>query len=86
MSVPLLTDRVECFVPPRKGVRHVLRIIRELLALKPKGRGTSVGPAIEELNRVLRKRAVVFVLSDFMDEVSIVRFEPPGEDMTSSPW
>lgn len=62
------TDRVEKFVPPRKGPRHVLRIIRELLALKPKGRGTSVGPAIEELNRVLRKRAVVFVLSDFMDE------------------
>ena len=62
------TDRVELFLPPRKGLRHVLRIIRELLALEPKGRGTRLGPAIEELNRVLRKRAVVFVLSDFLDE------------------
>lgn len=62
------TDRVEKFVPPRKGPKHVLRIVRELLALKPEGRGTAVGPAIEELDRVLRKRGVVFVLSDFMDD------------------
>lgn len=62
------TDQVELYLPPRKGLRHVLRIIRELLALEPKGRGTRVGPAIEELDRVLRKRAVVFVLSDFLDE------------------
>jgi uncharacterized protein (DUF58 family) len=62
------TDRVEKFVPPRKGPKHVLRIVRELLALKPEGSGTAVGPAIEELARVLRKRGVVFVLSDFMDD------------------
>ena len=62
------TDRVEKFVPPRKGPKHVLRIVRELLALKPEGSGTAVGPAIEELDRVLRKRGVVFVLSDFMDD------------------
>jgi len=62
------TDQVELYLPPRKGLRHVLRIIRELLALEPKGRGTRVGPAIEELDRVLRKRSVVFVLSDFLDD------------------
>lgn len=62
------TDRVEKFLPPRKGLRHVLHIIRELLALEPVGMGTAIGPAIEELNRVLHTRSVVFVLSDFQDE------------------
>ena len=62
------TDRVEKYLPPRKGPRHVLRIVRELLALTPEGKGTGVGPAIDELNRVLRKKAVVFLLSDFLDE------------------
>jgi uncharacterized protein (DUF58 family) len=62
------TDRVEKFLPPRKGLRHVLHIIRELLALEPVGTGTAIGPAIEELTRVLHTRSVVFVLSDFQDE------------------
>ena len=61
------TDRVEKYVPPRKGTRHVMRIVRELLALKPTGRGTAIGPAIKELDRVLRQRSVLFVASDFMD-------------------
>lgn len=61
------TDRVEKYVPPRKGTRHVMRIVRELLALRPQGRGTAIGPAIKELDRVLRQRSVVFVASDFMD-------------------
>lgn len=62
------TDRVERFVPPRKGTRHVMRIVRELLALRPEGRGTAIGPALEELARVLRQRSVVFVMSDFRDD------------------
>lgn len=62
------TDHVEMFVPPRQGTRHVMRIVRDLLALRPRGRGTAIGPAIEELDRVLRKRSVVFVASDFRDE------------------
>ena len=62
------TDRVERFVPPRKGTKHVMRIVRELLALRPEGRGTAIGPALEELGRVLRQRSVVFVVSDFLDE------------------
>jgi uncharacterized protein (DUF58 family) len=61
------TDRVERFVPPRKGTRHVLRIVRELLALKPQGSGTRIGEAIDEITRVVRKRSVLFVVSDFMD-------------------
>ena len=61
----LFTDRVEHFVPPRKGTRHVLRVVRELLYHKPAGRRTDVGLALEYLSRVVRKRAVVFVISDF---------------------
>jgi uncharacterized protein (DUF58 family) len=61
------TDRIERFVPPRKGTRHVLRIVRELLALKPQGTGTRIGEAIDEVTRIVRKRSVLFVISDFMD-------------------
>jgi uncharacterized protein (DUF58 family) len=63
----LFTDRVEKFVPPRKGTSHVLRVIRELLAFRPAGRGTNIGAAMEHLNRVTRRRAVVFLISDFID-------------------
>jgi uncharacterized protein (DUF58 family) len=63
----LFTDRVEKFVPPRKGSSHVLRVIRELLAFESAGRGTDIAGAIDHLNRILRRRAVVFVISDFQD-------------------
>ena len=63
----LFTDRVEKFVPPRKGAGHVLRVIRELLAFEPAGRGTRLAAALEHLNRILRRKAVVFVISDFQD-------------------
>ncbi|MFO0828956.1 MAG: DUF58 domain-containing protein [Phycisphaerales bacterium] len=62
------TDRIERFVPPRKGPRHVLRIVREILSLKPQGRGTDLAGALDEVSRVLRRKAVVFVLSDFLCE------------------
>jgi uncharacterized protein (DUF58 family) len=62
------TDRIERFVPPGKGPRHVLRIIRELLTLEPQGRGTDLPVAIEELRRIFRRRGVVFLASDFLDE------------------
>jgi len=61
------TDRVERFVPPRKGTRHVLRIIRDVLFYQPRHRGTSLKEGLDYLNRVLHRRAIVFVLSDFLD-------------------
>lgn len=61
----LFTDRVEHVVPPRKGRRHVLRIVRDLLAFQPVGRGTDLAGAIEYLNRLLSHHAIVFVISDF---------------------
>lgn len=63
----LFTDRVERFIPPRKGVRHVLRIIRELLTMEPEGSGTDLAGALDELNRVVKRRSVVFVISDYQD-------------------
>ncbi len=59
------TDRVEKFVPPRKGLRHVLRVIREALYFKPSGRGTDINAALEYLNKVSSHRTVAFVISDF---------------------
>ena len=62
----LFTDRVEQFIPPKRGKRHALRIIRELLAFEPRGARTELGAALEFANRVLRRRAVIFVVSDWM--------------------
>ena len=64
----LFTDQVEKFVPPRKGQRHVLRVIREVLYHRPQGRGTDLAAALEYLGRVIRRRAVVFLVSDFLTE------------------
>jgi uncharacterized protein (DUF58 family) len=60
------TDQVELHIPPRKGRRHVLRLIRDLLAFEPAGRGTDVTLALENLNRTLKRRAIVFLISDFL--------------------
>ena len=61
------TDRVEHFVPPRKGARHVLRLIRDILFFQPEHRGTALREALDYLNRVLRRRTIVFLFSDFID-------------------
>jgi len=66
VGLAIFTDRVETFIPPKKGRDHVLRVIRELLSFRPSGRGTDIAAALEYLNRVLRKKSVVFLLSDFM--------------------
>lgn len=63
----LFTDRVEKFVPPKKGRRHALRLIRDLLAFEPAGDGTEIAVALDYLGRVLRHRAIVFLISDFFD-------------------
>ncbi len=64
----LFTDRIELFIPPAKGTTHAMRLLREILGFQPKGHGTAIGPAIDFLGRVLRKRAVVFLLSDFIGD------------------
>jgi uncharacterized protein (DUF58 family) len=64
----LFSDHVELFIPPKKGRPHALRLIREILFFKPKGRGTKPGPALDYLNRVMTRRSVVFMISDFQTE------------------
>jgi uncharacterized protein (DUF58 family) len=65
VAMVLFSDRIERFVPAGKGTRHVLRVVRELLYHAPEGRGTDVGVALEYLNSVLSRKAVVFLISDF---------------------
>ena len=62
------TDEVEKFVPPKKGRKHVLRIIDEILAFDPVGRGTSLAKALEFVGNVTKRKAVVFLISDFLDD------------------
>jgi uncharacterized protein (DUF58 family) len=62
------TDRVEHVVPPRKGTRHAQRLLRDILFYQPGGRGTGLRAALDSLNRVQRKRAIVFLFSDFLDD------------------
>lgn len=62
----IFTDTVELYIPPKKGPRHTLRLIRDLLAFEPNGRGTDMHAASEHLARVLRRRSVVFFVSDFL--------------------
>ena len=64
----IFTDQVEVFIPPKKGRKHVLRVIRELLYFQPQGKRTSVTSALDYLDRVLHRRSVVFLISDFIDE------------------
>lgn len=59
------TDRVEQFIPPDKGTKHVLRLIRDLLYYQPEGKGTDVASALKFLNLILHRKAVVFLISDF---------------------
>ncbi len=63
----LFTDKIEKFVPPRKGRKHVLRIIREVLSFQPVGKSTDIKAALEYLNSTIKKRSILFLLSDFMD-------------------
>ncbi len=74
VGVIFFSDKVEGFIPPKKGRSHILRIIRELIALEPKGTGgTRISVALEYLNNVLKKRTITFILSDFIS----VPYESP---------
>ena len=63
----LFSDQVELFIPPKKGRSHILRIIRELLEFEPQNKGTDISAALAFLSGILKKKAIVFLLSDFMD-------------------
>lgn len=67
VGLALFTDEVERFVPARKGRRHVLSIVRDVLAHRPARTGTAIGPCLERLTRMLKRRCVLLVVSDFRD-------------------
>ncbi len=67
VGLMMFTDGIEKFVPPRKGSRHVLRCIRELLYCHPIGQGTNLAAALNQLNHTIKRRSVVFLVSDFLD-------------------
>ncbi|OIQ29281.1 MAG: hypothetical protein BM564_06165 [Bacteroidetes bacterium MedPE-SWsnd-G2] len=64
----LFSDDIELFIPPKKGRSHVLRIIRELIEFKPKSKNTNIAGALKFMTNVMKKKAIVFVLSDFIGE------------------
>jgi uncharacterized protein (DUF58 family) len=68
VGLVLFSDDIELFIPPKKGKSHVLRIIRELIEFKPKSKKTNIAAALKFLSSVMKKRAIVFVLSDFIDD------------------
>ncbi len=67
VGLMLFSDEVELLVPPKKGRRHVLRVIRDLFAHEPRSRGTDLSSALEHLLHLLRRRSIVIVMSDFLD-------------------
>ncbi|MBX2975695.1 MAG: DUF58 domain-containing protein [Ignavibacteriaceae bacterium] len=64
----LFSDKIEKFIPPKKSKSHTLRIIRELLSFEPSGKGTNLNLALEYLTKTIKKRSIVFLLSDFNDK------------------
>jgi uncharacterized protein (DUF58 family) len=75
----LFTDRVERFVPPKKGKGHVMRVVAEILNAKPAGKGTDLRSALDMLGHVLKRRSVVFLLSDFIQppDAKAASYEKP---------
>lgn len=80
----LFTDEVELYIPPKKGKSHALRIIRELLEFSPKSTETNVGTALKFLTNVMKKKAIVFILSDFItdDYLQSLRITGKKHDVT----
>jgi uncharacterized protein (DUF58 family) len=68
VGLMIFTDKVELYIPPRRGRHHVLRLIRELLAFEPESDGTDIKLALDTINQILKRRSIIFLVSDFLDE------------------
>tara|TARA_B110000285_G_C15086392_1_gene596443 strand:+ start:873 stop:1736 length:864 start_codon:yes stop_codon:yes gene_type:complete len=64
----LFSDQIELYIPPKKGRKHILRIIRELIEFKPKSNLTNIGQVVQHFNNLVKKRAIAFLISDFIDQ------------------
>lgn len=76
VGLALFTDEVEKFIPPKKGRQHVLRVIREILFFEPKGSGTHIPRALDRLNHVVKRKAIAFLISDFLTEDTLSWIRP----------
>jgi len=83
----LFTDRIELFIPPKKGRLHTLRLIREMLYFEPEGRGTDLAGALDYLNLVVSRRSVVFMISDFLapDFIKSLTVSSKRHDLVAMP-
>ncbi|RLD84955.1 MAG: DUF58 domain-containing protein [Bacteroidetes bacterium] len=68
IGVIFFSDKIEKYIPPKKGKKHILRIIRELIDLRPENRGTNISEALRYLTNIQKKRTTAFIISDFIDE------------------
>jgi hypothetical protein len=85
VGVILFSDKIEAYIPPKKGRDHVLYIVRQLLTVEPKRKGTSLNEAIRFFNRSVRQKSIVFMLSDFVEETGPDgRLGAPGESSGAS--
>ncbi|MEC7617949.1 MAG: DUF58 domain-containing protein [Bacteroidota bacterium] len=64
----LFSDKIELFIPPKKGRKHILRIIRELIEFKPNSNHTNIGEVLQNFNNLIKKRSIAFLISDFMNK------------------
>jgi uncharacterized protein (DUF58 family) len=68
VGLVLFSDEIELYIPPKKGRRHVLRVIRELLAFTPKSRGTDISLCLDTINRVIKRKGILLLISDFQED------------------
>jgi uncharacterized protein (DUF58 family) len=85
VALLLFTDQVELFLPPRKGRRHILRLIREMLSFQPKHRATNIPAALTFLNHVMPRRSMVFLLTDFLHSFGAPVSDPASSDYATEP-
>ncbi len=69
VGLMLFSDQIELFVPPKKGKKHILRLIREVVAFEPKNRGTDIGLCLETLSKVVKRQGILILISDFLAPV-----------------
>jgi len=81
----LFTNEVELYLPPRKGRRHILRVLRETLAFAPRHQGTNIPAALNFVNHVIKRRSIVFLMTDFLHSFGASASGPAGLNATNAP-
>ena len=80
----LFTDEVELYLPPRKGRRHILRVLREMLACEPKHKGTNIPAALNFVNHVIKRRSIVFLMTDFLHSFGVTENGRAGSPLPAA--